>query len=82
MTDAAEQITEAIERLHRSGWSIGSVAFHNGAGGLLWLVTGSNGENLIRAEGVTEPEAWLDAIEQARGVGMLSHSTRPPLDLA
>jgi hypothetical protein len=52
---------------HRvSGWSIGDVAFHDGAGGLSWLVSGSNGENLIRAEGMTRNEAWAGAVEQAR----------------
>jgi hypothetical protein len=57
--------------LHRSGWSIGDAAFHDGAGGLLWLVSGANGENLIRAEGSTRSEAWGRALDQARGLGML-----------
>jgi hypothetical protein len=48
---------EALGRLHRAGWSIGDVAFHDGAGGLTWLVWGSNGENLIRAEGASRDEA-------------------------
>jgi len=64
-------IDEAIAILHRSGWSIGDVAFHDGAGGLLWLVSGSNGENLIRAEGPTRSEAWIRAVDQARSLGML-----------
>jgi hypothetical protein len=37
----------------------------------VWLVTGSNGENLIRAEGRTRDEAWRNAELQAREVGML-----------
>jgi hypothetical protein len=43
---------DALDRLHRAGWSIGDVAFDDGAAGLawlVWLVWGSNGENLIRA---------------------------------
>jgi hypothetical protein len=62
---------EALARLHRAGWSIGDVAFHNGAGGLSFLVWGSNGENLSRAEGATRDEAWGRAVEQARMLGML-----------
>ena len=62
---------EALDRLHRAGWSIGDVAYHDGAGGLVWLVSGSNGENLIRAEGATRDEAWDQAVEQARALGML-----------
>jgi hypothetical protein len=62
---------EAPARLHRDGWPIGDVAFSDRAGGLTWLVWGSNGENLIRAEGATRDEAWAGAIEQARALGML-----------
>jgi hypothetical protein len=44
---------EALGSLHRAGWSIGDTAFHDGAGGFTWLVWGSNGENLMWAEGVS-----------------------------
>ena len=57
-------------RLHRSGWSIGDVAGGTAAG-LVWLVWGSHGENLIRAEGRTRDEAWRAAELQALGLGML-----------
>ncbi len=40
---------DALDRLHRAGWSIGDTAFADGAGGLSWLVWASNGENLVRA---------------------------------
>jgi hypothetical protein len=43
---------EALVRLHPAGWSIGDFAFRDGTGGLVWLVSGSNGENLIGAEGL------------------------------
>ena len=72
--DSADQprdSDEALARLHRAGWSIGDVAFHDGAGRLLWIVSGSNGENLIRAEGATRADAWIHAVEQARTTGML-----------
>jgi hypothetical protein len=69
--DELEASADAVARLHRAGWSIGDVGFHDGAGGLFWIVSGSNGENLIRAEGATRAGAWGRAVEQARGLGML-----------
>jgi hypothetical protein len=62
----------ALDQFHRAAWSIGDFAAHDGAGGLIWLVWGSNGENLIRAEGATRDEAWARAVEQARSLGMLA----------
>jgi hypothetical protein len=61
---------ESFERLHRSGWSIGDTAFRVAAS-LVWVVTGSNGENRIRAEGASRDEAWHRACQEARAVGML-----------
>lgn len=61
----------ALARLHRAGWSIGDAAFAVEGGGLVWIVSGHNGENLIRAEGPTRDVAWVRAVEQARGLGML-----------
>jgi hypothetical protein len=69
-TEDYDPIADALRQLHRSGWSIGDVAAGDGAGGTLWLVSGSNGENQIRAEGKTRAEAWVRAVEQARGLGM------------
>jgi hypothetical protein len=66
-----EQIAEMIRRLNYSGWSVGSAAFATTTG-LGWRIFGTNGENLIRAEGPTELEAWRAAIEQARAMGMLA----------
>ena len=62
---------EALDRLHRAGWSIGDTAFDDRAGGLVWIVSGHNGENLIRAEGTIRDEAWGRAVEQARALGVL-----------
>ena len=59
------------ERLHLAGWSIGEVGTTRG-----WLVTGTNGENVIRAVGRTQAEAWSLACEQAAAVGMLSDEQR------
>jgi hypothetical protein len=39
-------VDESFARLHRAGWSIGETG---GAG--VWLVCGTNGENVIHAEG-------------------------------
>jgi hypothetical protein len=70
---------DPLALLHRSGWSIGDAAFR-GSDGLVWLVTGSNNENMIRAEGATRAEAWHRAVEQAAAVGVLRRrpgTTRP-----
>jgi hypothetical protein len=53
-------------RLHRAGWSIGSMTSSQGS----WIVSGANGENVIHAEGATETEAWQRAFEQADRLGM------------
>ena len=57
--------------LRRAGWTAGDAAFTGPGGGPVWVVSGHNGENLIRAEGSTAPEAWARAVEQARSQGML-----------
>jgi hypothetical protein len=69
--DPTDPVAEAIRRLNRAGWSVGDAAYQDGAGGRAWIVSGSNGENLIRAEGATAAEAWARAVEQARWLGML-----------
>ena len=69
--DETDSITTAICRLHRAGWSVGSTAFYVEGGGLAWLVSGVNGENVIHGRGPTEAAAWRSAIEQARAAGML-----------
>src|SRR6185312_9245881 len=48
------------------GWSVGDTAFDYPTG-RVWVVSGTNGENRIVAEGKTEREAW----ERARAVGWL-----------
>ena len=56
----------AARRLHAAGWTIGEVATQ-----CRWLVTGSNGENVIHAVSVSQAAAWQLALEQAACVGML-----------
>ena len=49
-------VDESRDRLHRAGWSVGEVA-----GARTWVVSGTNGENAICAEGADQAEAWWRA---------------------
>jgi hypothetical protein len=60
-------VDESYDRLHRAGWSVGDVGTAT-----TWIVTGTNGENAIRAEGQTRAEAYWRACQQAEAVGMLA----------
>jgi hypothetical protein len=71
-----DDVAESIIALNRAVWSIGDAAFVGELGERVWIVSGHNGENLIRAEGATQGEAWRRAVEQARGVGMLGREAR------
>ncbi|SRR5579883_1108710 len=66
-------VDESFARLHPAGWSIGETG-----GADVWLVLGSNGENIICAKGRTQTEAWYRATLQAQAVGMLE--AQPPDD--
>jgi hypothetical protein len=46
-TNRLDPTDDALDRLHRAGWSIGDVAFHDGAGGLSWLVSGLDYDNIF-----------------------------------
>jgi hypothetical protein len=73
VNDSTDRLTDsdlALLRLRRAGWSIGDAAFA-GPDGIAWLVSGTNGENLIRAWGPTRDEAWRESVGQAAAVGML-----------
>ncbi len=69
MDDLSDADT-ALIRLRRAGWSVGEAAF-SGPRSTTWVVSGRNGENLIRAFGPTADAAWLEAERQARELGML-----------
>jgi hypothetical protein len=64
MLDRGDDIADALDQLHVGGWSVGDTAFydveHNDQVG---MVTGTNGENMIRAEGATCREAWQRALD-------------------
>jgi hypothetical protein len=64
-------VDESFDRLHRAGWSIGETTSTT-----VWIVTGTNGENRIHAEGGSQAAAWHLATLQAEAVGMLA-SARP-----
>jgi hypothetical protein len=65
-------VDESRDRLHRAGWSVGEIAT-----ALAWVITGTNGENILEARAASQSEAWWRACEQARAVGMLGF----PLEL-
>jgi hypothetical protein len=50
---------------------VGEVAGLTQDGRKLWFVSGTNGENFIRANGASQAEAWHRAREQAEAAGML-----------
>jgi hypothetical protein len=54
---------ESFARLHAAGWSVGEVR-----AGSSWIVSGTNGENVLRAERATSAEAWHCACEQAEAM--------------
>jgi hypothetical protein len=56
--DDPDFIADALAQLHAAGWSIGETAFVDlERGGIVHVVIGANGENLIGAEGKTAAEA-------------------------
>jgi hypothetical protein len=69
--DDHNDIDQDPKQLHAAGWCVGDTAFVTEASTLIWLVSGRNGENVIRAEGLTQAAAWRAACDQARAAGML-----------
>jgi len=70
--EAELPIDTAARRLHSAGWNVGEVAATTH-----WLVTATNGENLIRAVADSQTAAWQLATEQARAVEMLRSQSAP-----
>jgi hypothetical protein len=56
MRPDVDPVGDSIDALRRAGWSVGDAA-STGPDGPVWLITGHNGENLIRAEGPTRADA-------------------------
>jgi hypothetical protein len=68
-------VDESCARLHQAGWSIGDFATAH-----RWIVSATNGENAIYAEGESQAAAWYRATLQAEAVGMLAQARqRKPL---
>jgi hypothetical protein len=68
---------ESLERLQRSGWSMGVAIFVGPIGATVWRVDGSNGENQLRVVGITPAEAGHSAVLAASACGMLAGWPRP-----
>jgi hypothetical protein len=48
------------------------MAFATPGGGLVWVLSGHNGKNVIRSEGSTSAVDWQAARDQAPAVGMVT----------
>ena len=55
--------------LEGAGWAV-SASHALGTAEPEYLVLGANGSHTIEARGKTPLDAWLDAVEQARALGM------------
>jgi hypothetical protein len=64
---AYSSVDESLDRLRRAGWSVGDVGTAT-----RWIVSRTNGENVLLAEGRGRAEAWHRACEQAAAMGMLA----------
>jgi hypothetical protein len=53
------------------------VALRGAGGGLVWIVLGRRGSDLLMVSGATCREAWRRALDQAAAVGMLPGRPRP-----
>jgi hypothetical protein len=62
--------------LHRAGWPLGIYSLA-GPQGVVYVVEGMKGENLIRGEGAALDAACSSACDQARAVGMYQPRARP-----
>ena len=71
--DHHDDVDQALALLHAAGWSVGDTAFVTESGALVWLVSGRNGENVIRAEGPTQTAAWHMACDVAWGQRSANH---------
>ena len=70
-------VASLVEQLQQAGWSIGDVALLGEGGGLVWIVLGRRGPDLLMVSGATRVEAWWHALDQAMAVGMLPGRPRP-----
>jgi hypothetical protein len=52
-------VEESLDRLRRAGWSVGDVGTAT-----RWIVSGTNGENVLVAEAGDRAEAWHRAVRR------------------
>jgi hypothetical protein len=52
-----------------AGWAV-SESHCETSMGPQWTVLGANGSHVIEARGPTQLDAWMEAVEQARALGM------------
>ncbi|HMB04089.1 MAG TPA: hypothetical protein VKP69_10180 [Isosphaeraceae bacterium] len=64
-------VAALVEQIQQAGWSIGDVALRGEGGGLVWIVLGRRGSDLLMVSGATRHEAWRRALDQASAVGLL-----------
>jgi hypothetical protein len=55
--------------LDQAGWAV-SESHSSADTSPEWLVVGANGPHIIEARGATQLDAWLEAVEQARALGL------------
>ena len=67
-TDEWSPVDQCYEQLCQAGWSMSDVLVDT-ADGPAWIVTGTDGYSTVRAIGLTQTEAWLNAWEQADAAG-------------
>lgn len=67
---ALPPIADMMRNLRRSGWTMGDYTLKKPTGRIA-VVSGHNGENVIRTEAETKELAWWRACQQAQSLGML-----------
>jgi hypothetical protein len=70
---AEEQIMDSVGDFRKfltdAGWAV-SEAHHETSTGPEWTVIGANGPHVLEARAGTQLDAWMEAVEQARALGM------------
>jgi hypothetical protein len=64
-------VDESLDCLSRAGWSVGHVGAL-GLHGLVWCLSGTNGENTLEARGSSLAKAYWRTCCLARELGLLA----------
>lgn len=74
---SVDNLTDPLHHLHLSGRSGGDISLATPAGGMAWVATGTNGENIIHSEGPARPDmACGDHPDRGAGVPRVRLSGR------